>query len=186
MAQLKRPWYLNDTTLPAAAVRLDFFRAAGEVKRCHTERVLRPQTVAQHSWGVATILLMVHPEADAKLLRAALWHDVSERAMGDIPSPVKWASEEMHAAIEALEDDINKQWDIMPKGLTEAERALLKFCDAFEFYLWTREEIAMGNTFMFTPRQNITAFLTHFMQCRSSESMMAYDACYQLWETYHG
>lgn len=185
MVQLKRAWYLNETTLPAAAVRLDFFRDAGEVKRCHTERTLRSQTVAQHSWGVATILLMVHPEADAKLLRAALWHDVSERAMGDIPSPVKWASEGMHAAIESLEDDINTQWDIMPKGLTEAERALLKFCDAFEFYLWTREELAMGNTFMYTPQQNITAFLNNFMLRYSTRAMVAYDACRQLWETYH-
>ena len=182
--QLSHAWYIGRTTSPAAMTRLDFFRAAGEVKRCHTERTVRTQTNAQHSWGVATILLLVHPEASAEMLRAALWHDVSERAIGDIPSPVKWASPEMHEAITALEDAVNEKWDVMPAGLSSAERALLKFCDAFEFYLWAREEMAMGNTFMFVPFSNITAFLRDFMKRQSAESMPAFYDCRTLWEMY--
>ena len=181
--QLNRTWYLGETTMPAAATRLDFFRDAGEVKRCHTERTVRAQTIAQHSWGVATILLHVYPGASAEMLRAALWHDVSERAIGDIPSPVKWETPTLHAELTALEDRINEQWDIMPM-LTARERATLKFCDAFEFYLWAREELAMGNTYMFIPHSNITAFLRDFMIRHSVESMIAYAECLAIWEMY--
>ena len=177
-------WYLTETTMPAAATRLDFFRDAGEVKRCHTERTLRSQTVAQHSWGVATILLHVCPEASGQMLRAALWHDVSERAIGDIPSPVKWESEMLHAELTRIEDKVNDEWDIMPL-LTARQRAELKFCDAFEFFLWAREEMAMGNTFMYKPLANITAFLVNFLERHSVESMMSYTECRNLWEMYH-
>lgn len=181
--QLDRAWYLSETTMPAAATRLNFFRDAGEVKRCHTERTLREQTIAQHSWGVATILLHVYPEASAEMLRAALWHDVSERAIGDIPSPVKWETPTLHAELTALEDRINDRWDIMPV-LDQYQRATLKFCDAFEFYLWAREEMAMGNTFMFKPLSNITAFLRDFVKRHSTESMLAYEQCLAIWEMY--
>ena len=71
--------------------------ASGGVRRWHTIRDLN-QTTAEHSWGVATIISLCHPNPSADLLRAALLHDCHEKMFGDIPSPIKDRWPEVKAA----------------------------------------------------------------------------------------
>lgn len=63
---------------------------AGRVRRWHTNPGLE-QSVAEHSWGVAVLLLLENPDVSKDLLIAALLHDAHEVSFGDIPSPAKQA-----------------------------------------------------------------------------------------------
>jgi 5'-deoxynucleotidase YfbR-like HD superfamily hydrolase len=75
---------------------------SGDVRRWHTIRDLH-QTTAEHSWGVAVIISLCHPNPSADLLRAALLHDCHEKMFGDIPSPIKDRWPEIKAAEEHAE-----------------------------------------------------------------------------------
>ena len=67
---------------------LDKFLDMGQVKRWHTVRGVS-QTTAEHSWGVALFLTIYHPYPSARLLRAAILHDLHESEFADIPSHIK-------------------------------------------------------------------------------------------------
>lgn len=59
---------------------------AGLVRRWHCEpHTLAPENVAEHSWLVAMFIARLHPNPPAKLLMAALTHDLGEHATGDVP-----------------------------------------------------------------------------------------------------
>ena len=61
------------------------------------------QTTAAHSHGVASIIALLHPQASAALLKAALFHDLGERITGDIPHPAKAAHPAFARALSDLE-----------------------------------------------------------------------------------
>lgn len=67
---------------------LDRFLKMGQVKRWHTVPDVS-QTTAEHSWGVALFITLYHPCPPARLLRAAILHDLHESEFGDIPSHIK-------------------------------------------------------------------------------------------------
>ncbi len=52
-----------------------------------------PESVAEHSWHVATVAWTLLPYAqplnDMRALELALFHDVGERLIGDLPRPVR-------------------------------------------------------------------------------------------------
>ena len=68
---------------------LEFLLAGAEVLRYHTVQTLQRETVGHHSHGVACLVLLLDPQASARLLRAALLHDLAEQCTGDIPSAAK-------------------------------------------------------------------------------------------------
>lgn len=78
---------------------LDKFLDMGQVKRWHTVKGLN-QTTAEHSWGVALFLTLYHPHPPARLLRAAILHDLHESEFGDIPSHIK----DKYAALVYMEE----------------------------------------------------------------------------------
>jgi 5'-deoxynucleotidase YfbR-like HD superfamily hydrolase len=124
--------------------RLLGFRRAALVKRWHTWPVLREQTLAAHSHGVAMLVWQVYPEASAGLLMAALVHDLAEVSTGDVPAHVKWANPEMTAMLEAMEQKwLEKQ--ALDFKLSTVEQTILKFCDSFELLMFALEEFNMGN-----------------------------------------
>jgi 5'-deoxynucleotidase YfbR-like HD superfamily hydrolase len=124
--------------------KLKRLREGGSVTRFHTVRTIRQQTVADHSHGVALLVTVVAPHASAELLKAALWHDLSECHTGDTPATAKWTSP-------ALRDELHK----MGSGFDEAhgiratlsieERQILKWCDMMDLVMWCMEEVHMGN-----------------------------------------
>lgn len=118
---------------------------AGRSKRYHTE-VIAGQTIAEHSWYVTMLCMMLHPNPSLKLLKAALVHDLAEHRTADVPAPVKWARPELGDMIRQLEEDQLKAWDLHQE-LCEEDQRFLKAVDLLECIVYGSVEIRLGNTF---------------------------------------
>lgn len=123
--------------------------AAGVVKRWHTWTTIKEQNLADHSWGVAMIILKIAPQ-DHELVRAALLHDLAEVESGDIPYPFKKRNPAVADALtmhEARFDSINGATCF----LSEEQTKMLKWADMFELMLWSKRELKLGNENMRQP-----------------------------------
>lgn len=116
---------------------------AGSVERYHTVRTHHRQTLADHSWGVAMVLLKIKPSVGADVLKAALVHDLAESVTGDVPFPVKRDYPKLADALRAVELEFNKRHELT--DLAGADLTLLKWADMAELCLFTQYEILMGN-----------------------------------------
>ena len=112
---------------------------AGNVARYHTTGGPIQQTTGQHSWGVAMIILALHPNPSLGLVRAALEHDAAEFIVGDLPSPAKRKSPVLRDLLEGIENDtmisLGMQGHV---HLSSADRAWLHWADVAEAMLWGR------------------------------------------------
>lgn len=125
--------------------RVGNVRKAGYVKRFHTVQTIGDsQTVGAHSWGVATLINEVWPEASKSLLLAALYHDVAEVIIGDIPATTKWAYPAFAEAVARAEEDAERKLELV-FVLTEREKRQLKICDMLELVLYSHEQLRLGN-----------------------------------------
>lgn len=120
-------------------------REAGYVERCHGMRKIGHYSVAEHTYGVVSLLLLLHPGPSLRLIRAAQWHDSAERWTGDIPSPAKWAHAGLAQGDSELELDVLNHIGIK-EHLDEEEECWLRACDMLEFWLWMQEQLHMGNS----------------------------------------
>ncbi len=125
--------------------RIKELRKAGAVGRYHTTTTIRTQSVGEHSFGVALLVLYLNPKASSRLLSACLWHDLPELVTGDIPAPVKWGCKDLVDVLERLEQQFRDRHRLNVV-LTNAEERMLRFCDMCECVLWCKEEVEMGNT----------------------------------------
>lgn len=123
-------------------------RRAGKVQRYHQHALLRTEDVAQHTFGLVNLLMiMTGRQATAKLLMAAIAHDMGEYVSGDIPSPVKHGmGKEAKDAFNAIEDkamhDIHgNDWE----ALSDWEYLLLKTADNLDGLFKCIEERDLGN-----------------------------------------
>jgi len=122
-----------------------FLRDGGAVARFHTSRI-RPQSVAEHSVGVAEVILHIRPTASAGLLRAALRHDVYEAITGDSPATAKWEHPELRSALTVIEERLELERSLLPV-LQVMDTQLLKWADMAELVLYCIEEWQRGNRF---------------------------------------
>lgn len=134
--------------------RIKMLRDSSVVRRCHTIRVLRERTVAEHSHGIVLTLLALYEKYNkmpsANLLAAACAHDLSEVETGDVPAPTKWK----YPAIKAAMHDASREWEVQNGvlyTLTDSEARCLAWADAFDFGLYALEEITMGNRYLAVP-----------------------------------
>lgn len=109
---------------------------AGLVARWHTRPQIT-QTLQQHCHGMLTILICLHPNPSAALLKAIALHDLAESYYGDIPSQAKRDNPELHQ----LEKTIEKTWwkskGIDPfEGLTSEDYLWIELCDSWEPFLF--------------------------------------------------
>lgn len=123
-------------------------RAGGRVQRYHQYGETMAQSVAAHSWGVATLIHFLWPDAPRDLLLNALYHDVGEHLTGDVPANAKWR------LTAATRDELN---DLEGEGvnrvvspanlpaLTPADALRLKIADQLELMLYCAERIAEGD-----------------------------------------
>lgn len=139
---------MRDQDVPAAAralrAKLLFARMGGETKRFHTQQVLRENTVAQHSHGVAMLCWMITDgNASSNLLMAALSHDLAEQQMGDLPAPAK-RKHPFLKQFDAVENDV-----LIEAGfgfsLTTCEQNTLKIADCLDGLLYLWRERTLGN-----------------------------------------
>jgi hypothetical protein len=121
-------------------------RDGGNVQRCHTLRMVQPQRVNSHSWGVAMVLLAVGVER-AEPLVYALLHDNHETYTGDTPAPAKWDSHALNDGLAALERAFDDAHGIsaVRAGLTPAEHMLFAWADLYEFVQCMIDEATLGN-----------------------------------------
>lgn len=106
---------------------------AHRTQRYHTNPHLARvgQTLADHAHGVASLIGQLHPSPSADLLLAALWHDVGEGVVGDLPSPFRRLHPQiaaMHARVEEVEADRLRR----PITLADEDEAWLRLADAAE------------------------------------------------------
>jgi hypothetical protein len=96
---------------------------------------------------VANIILLTHPDPSMNLIRAALWHDVTERWAGDTPAPAKYQiNPELGRVLAETEDQIARTIGLRV-DLTQEERQWLAAADVAELILWAREQYLMGNAY---------------------------------------
>lgn len=125
-------------------VEAKLYRDAGNVRRYHTQRTLRAQTVAEHSFGVCMLIRQVWPDCSRNLLFAAMHHDLPELMTGDIPAPAKRAHPQMDAYLEEFEASLHPLY-FNTEYMSAEELATLKWADTMELVLWCLEEWRMGN-----------------------------------------
>lgn len=123
---------------------LEFIAAGAEVTRYHTVFTINKETVGHHSHGVAMMVLMMKPDASASLLKAALYHDLAEQVVGDIPSPAKRRFD-LGQRLDQLEFDIIEQAGVQQPMLTAEEARTLKLADIAQGALFCAREVQLGN-----------------------------------------
>lgn len=122
-----------------------YLRVGGRVKRWHTVQTLKEETVAQHTYGVISMLVdLCNGKPSAKLLMAALYHDIAEQFTGDIPATTKWNYPEIATAIKNAELDIETRMGAVLE-LTPEESLLLKAADMLDLCWFCLEDRALGN-----------------------------------------
>jgi 5'-deoxynucleotidase YfbR-like HD superfamily hydrolase len=87
----------------------------------------------------------------ANLLRAALYHDLAECVVGDIPGPIVWALDLKAGAssnpFRQLEEKASEGLGVKIELATEEERCLLKAADLLEGAFATFEQVLIGNPY---------------------------------------
>lgn len=135
------------------------------VKRLHTQPHIVPETVGHHSAGVAILVMTIDPDCSAKLLKAAILHDMGEYHTGDIPATAKWYNRALASAEGIAADSYCKQYGLKCPELTDREYWLLKLCDGLDLLLKCREEVDIGNRSILVVLHNIRNFLhQHLMK----------------------
>lgn len=125
--------------------RIQPLRKAGYIKRYHTvPTVGDSQTVSAHSWGVATLINEIWPDATKQVLLASLYHDVAEVLIGDMPATVKWKYAEFASALEKVEAEAEQELDL-EFALSLREKRQLKIADMLELMLYAGEQVKIGN-----------------------------------------
>lgn len=150
--------------LPAGVMNtVTFLRRSANVTRYHTEEMLRPQTVGQHSYGVAWLCYVISggdPSRD--LLLAALAHDAAEHSLGDIPSPTKRALG-IRERVDALESTAMSNHGVRMPVLVPEDALTLKLADALDGVLHCLRERELGNV---TIRQVFVNFVNYVSELK--------------------
>jgi 5'-deoxynucleotidase YfbR-like HD superfamily hydrolase len=115
---------------------------AFEVKRWHTETVLREQNVGNHSARVVMWITLFHPNPSAALLKAAALHDVEERVTGDIPHWAKHTNPNLRIAAAEVERTTREHFGLGFE-LSDEDRTWLEASDLFDAWLhiWQETQI---------------------------------------------
>lgn len=127
-------------------------RLAGEVSRYHTWPHIRQQSVGEHSWQVARILLSIHPTASRSMLIHCIIHDAGEIGTGDVPYPIKKENPNLKVIMDELEDEtvnaMGVKWNFpVPILLSPEEKIIFKLAEFIEMWEWALKEQMLGNKF---------------------------------------
>ena len=116
--------------------KLETIYDAQFINRYHTVPLggLR-QTVGAHSYAVVVLLDQLWDNCSKNLLLSALYHDVPEIVLGDIPATAKWSYPEVQKAFKKAEQKVMKDLDI-EFVLTDRELNRLKMADMLELVMY--------------------------------------------------
>lgn len=139
-------------------------RRAGNVTRFHTHRMTFPDKINSHSYNASLLAYDIASRYNANVSEDKqvdpfkcsfymLMHDVAEHIVGDVPGHIKV----IDPAVKELFDGLEEEWhdatlpphfNFTEKGdhnLNEVESMICHFCDKFEAFQTTYEELRYGN-----------------------------------------
>ncbi len=139
------------------------------IKRWGLKRNAHEENVMEHSWEVSVIahtLALIknryyNGTVDANAVAtAALYHDITEVITGDLPTPIKYHSQEISSAYKQIEKQAeiellallptelraDFQALIQHDKMPEAHVQLIKAADKISAYLKCQAELKAGNT----------------------------------------
>lgn len=118
---------------------------ASNVKRYHTFSIIGGQNIGHHSHRVAIILwFLTDGMASGNLIKAALFHDLSEIETGDTPATAKWSYPSIATSLKTVESMFDTHYQIDVE-LTAREQFLLKVADILELMIFAVEQRRLGN-----------------------------------------
>ena len=123
--------------------RLETSWNAQFVSRFHTVASLNPkQTVGSHSYGVAILINELWADASKELLQKALYHDVPEVMLGDIPFTAKRNHPEIGDAFKIAEIAVIHEYELkwLYANLSIKDEERLKMADMLDLVLYTHLE----------------------------------------------
>lgn len=128
-------------------MKLEDYMKGSNVVRCHALPANNRPTVGHHTMRVLLIIDEIYggnPPPD--LVRAALYHDIFEHVIGDIPAYAKMMFPELrkvaHEAESTLADEAGLKAELVPNSTAFL---VLKIADMLEFIFWAQEELQLGN-----------------------------------------
>lgn len=128
----------QETTELLAALR------ATRVKRYHTRTTIVQQTLGEHSANAALIVLYLGGSPRAVV--EALYHDLGELYVGDLPAPVKWSNPDLTAVHGAIETEaVNAIMPSVLDPLQPLDAFIVKVADLIELLTYCHHERSMGN-----------------------------------------
>lgn len=117
----------------------DLYRS-GFVRRYHSspEMAHLGQTNGHHQWGVAVLLFRLFGDRIDNLVPVweALHHDTGEMGSADVSHPAKQNYPALGKAAAEAERVERADMEVPEAWMREEERAMLKFCDRLESYLF--------------------------------------------------
>ena len=146
------------------------------IKRWSLMHNVMPENSQEHSWQVATIahaLGMIQVRLFGGMVNAnkaavlALYHDASEVITGDLPTPIKYANDNIKDAYHCLESNAcNRLISMLPEELIPGyepllcpdespEMELVHIADKIAAYLKCVEEESVGNSEFTVARASI-------------------------------
>lgn len=151
--------------------QMHYFVSKGRAsRRYHTMEMLEYQRIDAHSYGVAMYTVMLVPnttaERRARLLMAALAHDLPEHVTGDMPAPFKRDYPEVRKTLNDYEDKALSVIGLRYQ-LDERDTRVLKLADALDGAYHCTVERAKGNVFAEEPFGNFWEYLKELQFARA-------------------
>ena len=116
--------------------RIETIYDAQFINRFHTVPLqgLR-QTVGAHSYAVSILLDQLWDNCSKHLILSALYHDVPEIVLGDIPATAKWSHPDLQKAFKKAEEKVARELGI-DFVLSTRELNRLKMADMLELVMY--------------------------------------------------
>lgn len=144
-------------------------REGAAVERCHTAPHRLRYSVGHHSLDLVNLITLAWQEDHAgalpraELLVAAAFHDIPERIVGDVPSPIK---DLLDGKMEAAEACTLSSLGVFIT-LTEEENKYLHQGDRLECWLWAVEQVRAGD-------MNFNAWVAYYSEKWAASSHPIY------------
>lgn len=181
----------NSSSFYAYLSRLRWIKRWGLKRNAHEENVM------EHSWEVSVIahtLALIknryfEGNLDANAIAAAaLYHDITEVITGDLPTPIKYHSEEINSAYKQIEKQAEKELlNLLPEKLrgdfqdliqhdrmSEEHLRIIKAADKISAYLKCQAELKAGNTEFELAAQQLAATINAYQQPEVVYFMLAF------------
>ena len=187
-SKLMRPLWPESVDLGTPldeASRMWYLLLAGMVQRYHSVPTITTDTVGEHTFGVVWLCaLMSDGIPRAELLLAALWHDVPELTIGDMPAPAKRRLGLNNQFIQMEKEVLGGLLRLPALELTDDEKRTLTIADRVDGMLHCCYERALGNQVI---EEVYDRFVIYVAQLNPSEpEQKVIDAVTQIWSAYHG